>query len=427
MLTITDVYAREILDSRGNPTVEVEVELDSGVTGMAAVPSGASTGTHEAVEIRDGDANRYLGRGVLRAVGNVNEIIRPELLGFDADDQIAIDDLLITLDGTENKSHLGANATLAVSLACAKAAADALEIPLYRHIGGVTARVLPVPLMNVMNGGMHADNDVDFQEFMIVPAGAHSFHEALRMGTEILHGLADVLKSKGHSTCVGDEGGFAPRLGSNEEALELLVQAIEKAGYEPGEQVFLALDPAATEFAKDGKYALVGEGVTYTPDEMVDYFARLVDKYPIVSIEDGLAEDDWDAWIAMMERLGERIQIVGDDLFVTNPDRLERGIEDGAANSILIKFNQIGTLTETLETIEIAHRNGFTSVISHRSGETEDTTIADLAVAVNSGQIKTGSITRTDRVAKYNQLLRIEEELGETALYPGKSAFSIED
>ncbi len=425
MLTITDINAREILDSRGNPTIEVDVELESGVVGRASVPSGASTGTHEAVELRDGDENRFCGRGVLKAVGNVNDVIAPELIGLDADEQAAIDELLITLDGTENKSNLGANATLAVSLACAKAAAEVLEIPLYRHIGGLGARVMPVPLMNVVNGGRHADNAIDFQEFMIVPAGTDTYGEALRMGVEVFHALKDVLKSEGQSTSVGDEGGFAPSLKSNEEALEHIIRAIDKAGYGPGRDVFLALDPAASEFTKDGKYVFAAEGVTKTSAEMVDYYARLVDSYPIVSIEDGLAEDDWDGWRALMERLGDKIQIVGDDLFVTNADRLERGIEEDAANSILIKLNQIGTLTETIETIEIAHRNGMTSVISHRSGETEDTTIADLAVAVNAGQIKTGSASRTDRTAKYNRLLRIEEELGDVALFPGRAAFAI--
>ena len=425
MLTITDINAREILDSRGNPTIEVDVELESGVVGRASVPSGASTGTHEAVELRDGDDNRFHGQGVLKAVRNVNEVIAPELIGLDADEQASIDELLITLDGTENKGNLGANATLSVSLSCAKAAAEALEIPLYRHIGGLGARVMPVPLMNVINGGRHADNAIDFQEFMIVPTGGDTFGEALRIGVEVFQALKDVLKSEGESTCVGDEGGFAPSLDSNEEALEHIVRAIEKAGYGPGRDVFLALDPAASEFTKSGKYVLSTEGVTKSSDEMVDYYARLVDSYPIVSIEDGLAEDDWDGWRALTERLGEEIQIVGDDLFVTNADRLERGIAEDAANSILIKYNQIGTLTETIETIEIAHRSGMTTVISHRSGETEDTTIADLAVAVNAGQIKTGSASRTDRTAKYNRLLRIEEELGDVALFPGKAAFAL--
>ncbi len=426
MLTITDITAREILDSRGNPTVEVDVELGSGVVARASVPSGASTGTHEAVELRDGDERRYLGKGVQKAVANVNTVIGPEILGYEADEQVLIDEMLIALDGTENKGNLGANAILAVSLACAKAAAEVLEVPLYRYLGGVTARVLPVPLMNVVNGGRHADNDVDIQEFMIVPAGADCFCEAIRIGAEVFHSLDAVLTSKGMSTCVGDEGGFAPRVESNEDALALIVQAIEKAGYKPGGDVFLALDPAASEFFTEGKYVLSTEGKNKTSEEMIDYYEALVDKYPIVSIEDGLAEDDWDGWKAMNERLGHRIQIVGDDLFATNAERLLRGVEEGSANSILIKFNQIGTLTETLDTIEIAHRNCMTAVISHRSGETEDTTIADIAVAVNAGQIKTGSASRTDRVAKYNQLMRIEEELGEIALFPGKEAFGIE-
>jgi enolase len=427
MFTITDVHAREILDSRGNPTVEVDVELDGGAMGRASVPSGASTGTHEAVELRDGDEDRFLGKGVLKAVQNVNDIIAPELLGFDADEQVLIDEMLIALDGTEDKGNLGANAILAVSLACARAAAELLETPLYRYLGGVDARVLPVPLMNVLNGGRHADNNVDIQEFMIVPAGAGCYCEALRIGTEVFHSLHAVLKAKGYSTSVGDEGGFAPRLESNEEALEMIVQAIEKAGHKPGEEVFLALDPAASEFFSGGSYNLTADGTTKSAEEMIDYYERLVDTYPIVSIEDGLAEDDWDGWRALMERLGDRIQIVGDDLFVTSAERLARGIEESAANSILIKYNQIGTLTETLDTIEIAHRNAMTTVISHRSGETEDTTIADIAVATNAGQIKTGSASRTDRLAKYNQLLRIEEQLGATALFPGKEAFGIGD
>jgi len=425
MTTITDVLAREILDSRGNPTVEVDVVLDSGVLGRAAVPSGASTGTHEAVELRDGDESRYHGRGVLKAVESVNEVIGPEIIGFEADDQVLIDEFLVALDGTENKANLGANAVLAVSLACAKAAADALEIPLYRHIGGTAARVLPVPLMNVLNGGVHADNNVDIQEFMIVPAGAQSFVESVRIGSEVFHSLKAVLKSMKLSVSVGDEGGFAPNVGSNEEALGIIVQAIDQAGYAPGQDVFLALDAAATEFFKGGKYELAAEGVTRTSAEMIGYYEELIDKYPIVSIEDGLAEDDWDGWGNMTERLGYKIQIVGDDLFVTNPDRLSRGVDEAAANSILIKLNQIGTLTETLETIDLAHRSGMTTVISHRSGETEDTTIAHVAVAVNSGQIKAGSVSRTDRLAKYNELIRIEEELGETAVFTGKAEFGI--
>jgi enolase len=427
MLTITDVFAREILDSRGNPTIEVDVLLDSGILGRAAIPSGASTGSHEAVELRDGDDARYLGKGVLRAVNNVNEIIAPELLGFDADDQVAIDEFLIALDGTDNKATLGANAILGVSLACARAAADALELPLYKYIGGVGARVLPVPLMNVLNGGKHADNNVDIQEFMIVPSGAECFTEAMRMGAEVFHSLKKVLKSRGLTVSVGDEGGFAPNLESNEEAIGVIVQAIDKAGYVPGQDVFLALDAAASEFFEDGKYVLGAESASKTSEGMIDYYEGLVDKYPIVSIEDGHAEDDWAGWQQMTERLGHRIQIVGDDIFVTNPDRLSRGIEEASANSILVKLNQIGTLTETLETIEMAHRSGMTTVISHRSGETEDTTIAHVAVATNAGQIKSGSASRTDRLCKYNELIRIEEELGETALFGGTSEFGIEE
>ena len=427
MLTITDVFAREILDSRGNPTIEVDVLLDSGILGRAAIPSGASTGTHEAVELRDGDESRYLGKGVLRAVQNVNEVIAPELLGFEADEQTVIDEFLIALDGTENKATLGANAILGVSLACARAAADALETPLYKYVGGVGARVLPVPLMNVINGGKHADNNVDIQEFMIVPAGADCFVESVRMGAEVFHSLKSVLKSRGLTVSVGDEGGFAPNLESNEEAIGVIVQAIDKAGYVPGQDVFLALDAAASEFHKDGKYVLGADGLSRTAEEMVDYYESLVDKYPIVSIEDGHAEDDWTGWQKMTERLGHRIQIVGDDIFVTNPERLARGIDEASANSILIKLNQIGTLTETLETIEMAHRSGMTTVISHRSGETEDTTIAHVAVATNAGQIKSGSASRTDRLCKYNELIRIEEELGETALFGGVGEFGIED
>ena len=423
MTTITDVFAREILDSRGNPTVEVDVLLDSGILGRAAVPSGASTGTHEAVELRDGDKNRYLGKGVLKAVQNVNEIIAPEIVGFEADEQVAIDEMLLALDGTDNKATLGANAMLGVSMACARAAADVLEIPLYRHIGGISACLLPVPMMNVLNGGKHADNNVDIQEFMIVPAGAENFAEALRAGAEVFHALKSVLKKKGLSVSVGDEGGFAPNLGSNEEAIEVIVEAIGNAGYAPGDDVFIALDAAASEFMKDGKYVLTAEGATKSSDEMIEFYERLVDKHPIISIEDGLGEDDWEGWAKMTERLGDKIQIVGDDIFVTNPERLSRGIEEGSANSILIKLNQIGTITETLDTVEIAHRNGFTSIISHRSGETEDTMIADFAVAVNAGQIKTGSASRTDRLCKYNQLLRIEEELGDTAQFPGKAVY----
>ncbi|MBM3308605.1 MAG: phosphopyruvate hydratase, partial [Candidatus Eisenbacteria bacterium] len=410
MVTIADVFAREILDSRGNPTVEVDVTLESGVVGRAAVPSGASTGTHEAVELRDGDEKRYGGKGVQKAVANVNETIAPEIIGLEADEQPDIDGILLELDGTENKASLGANAILGVSLACARAAAVALDIPLYRHIGGVNARTLPVPLMNVLNGGKHADNNLDIQEFMIVPAGAPSFTEAIRMGAEVFHALRSVLKSQGLSVAVGDEGGFAPNLGSNEEALGAVVRAIDKAGYEPGKDVFLALDPAASEFYKDGRYVFAAEKKSRTSEEMVEYYAELVERYPIVSIEDGLAEDDWRGWVRLTEQLGGDIQIVGDDIFVTNPDRLARGIEEGAANSILIKLNQIGTLTETLDTVAMAHRSGLTTVISHRSGETEDSIIADVAVAVNAGQIKSGSASRTDRLCKYNQLIRIEEE-----------------
>ncbi len=424
MTTIVDVFGREILDSRGNPTIEVDVWLESGIFGRAAVPSGASTGSHEAVELRDGDSDRFLGKGVLKAIRSVNEIIAPELVGFDADQQVAIDDMLLALDNTENKATLGANAILGVSIACAKAAAQALDLPLYRYIGGVSACLLPVPMMNVLNGGKHADNNVDIQEFMIVPAGADCFAEALRTGTEVFHALKAVLKEKGLSVSVGDEGGFAPNLGSNEEAIESIMAAIDKAGYGAGDEVFIALDAAASEFMEDGKY--VFEGKPKTSGEMVDYYAGLVEKYPIVSIEDGHGEDDWEGWAAMTERLGSEIQIVGDDLFVTNPERLGRGIDEGCANSILIKLNQIGTITETLDTIEIAHRNGYTSVISHRSGETEDTTIADFAVATNAGQIKTGSASRTDRLCKYNQLIRIEEELGDAAQFPGGSVFGLE-
>ncbi len=426
MLTITTLQAREILDSRGNPTLEVDVRLASGALGRAAVPSGASTGEHEAVELRDGDKGRYQGKGVQKAVRNVLETIAPRVLGMDAFDQIRLDRVLIELDGTPNKGKLGANALLGVSLAAAKAAAAALELPLYRHLGGVHARTLPVPLMNVLNGGKHADNNVDLQEFMLVPLGAPSFREALRWGAEVFHTLAGVLKQRGLSTAVGDEGGFAPSLQSNEEALKVLVEAIEKAGYRPGAQVALALDPAASEFFKGGAYVLAGEGGRkLDAAQMVEYYAGLCDRYPIVSIEDGLAEDDWEGWAALTKRLGRRIQLVGDDLFVTNVTRLARGIHEGIANSILIKVNQIGTLTETLGAIELAHRAGYTAVISHRSGETEDVTIADLAVATNAGQIKTGSLSRTDRVAKYNQLLRIEQELAESAHYPGRSAFRI--
>ncbi len=424
MTLIADLQAREILDSRGNPTLEVECILDSGGFGRALIPSGASTGEHEAVELRDGDKSRYMGKGVTQAVTNVEETIAPELLDMEALDQVLIDQLLIELDGTANKGNLGANAILGTSLAIARAAADALGLPLYRYLGGVDARILPTPMMNVMNGGAHADNNLDIQEFMIVPAGAPSFREALRMGAEVFHTLKGVLKKRGLSTAVGDEGGFAPNLGANEEALEMIVEAIEKAGYIPGADVFFALDPAASEFFRDGRYHLAAEK---KPERdaagMVDYWEKLIEKYPIVSIEDGLAEDDWAGWKLMTDRLGEKIQIVGDDIFVTNVDRLRKGIEEGCANSILIKLNQIGTLTETLEAIRLARRHGYTAVISHRSGETEDSTIADLAVATGVGQIKTGSLCRTDRVAKYNQLLRIEDHLGEAALFAGPEAF----
>ena len=423
---ITDVYAREILDSRGNPTVEVEVVTESGSMGRAAVPSGASTGQFEAVELRDGDKARYMGRGVLKAVENVNEIIAPALIGmFDVREQAAIDKELIDLDGTENKARLGANATLAVSMAVAKAADDLSGLELYQYFGGVNAKTLPVPMMNILNGGKHADNNVDLQEFMIMPVGAHSFAEALRMCTEIFHNLKSVLKTKGYNTAVGDEGGFAPNLSSNEEALKLIMEAINATGYKPGEQIMIAMDPASTEFYNEEtkKYELTGEGRTLTSEEMIEYYAMLCDKYPIISIEDGLAEEDWDGFVKFREKLGNKVQIVGDDLFVTNTKRLEKGIDLKAANSILIKVNQIGTITETLDAIEMAKRAGYTAVVSHRSGETEDTTIADLVVGTNAGQIKTGAPSRTDRVAKYNQLLRIEESLDDVAVYLGKSAF----
>jgi len=424
MSEIVDVYAREILDSRGNPTLEVEVFLESGGFGRAAVPSGASTGEREAMELRDGDKSRYLGKGVLKAVDNVNSIIAEEVIGMEAEDQVGIDMKMIELDGTEFKTNLGANAILGVSLAVAKAAADEAGQPLYKYIGGANARELPLPMMNIINGGAHADNNVDIQEFMIMPAGASCFKEALRMGAEIFHALKGVLKSKGYNTAVGDEGGFAPNLKSNEEALEVIMEAIVKAGYKPGEDVLLALDVASSELFKDGKYTLENEThKVKSPVEMVDFYENLVNKYPIISIEDGMAENDWDGWKLLTDRLGKRIQIVGDDLFVTNPKILKEGIQKGIANSILIKLNQIGTLTETLEAIEMAKRAGYTTVISHRSGETEDTTLADLAVAVNSGQIKTGSLCRTDRVAKYNQLLRIEDELDTTSLFKGHDVF----
>ncbi|GAW29810.1 MULTISPECIES: phosphopyruvate hydratase [unclassified Carboxydocella] len=420
---IENIYAREILDSRGNPTVEVDVYLEDGTLGRAAVPSGASTGAFEAVELRDGDKGRYLGKGVQKAVDNVNSIIAPQLIGMDATFQTEIDKVLLELDGTPNKGKLGANAILGVSLAVAKAAAKSLGLPLYQYIGGTNAKELPVPMMNILNGGKHADNNVDIQEFMIMPVGADSFAEALRMGAEVFHNLKTVLKGKGMNTAVGDEGGFAPNLSSNEEALQVIMEAIEKAGYKPGEDIALALDVASTELYKDGKYVLAGEGVSYTAEEMVAYYEKLVSRYPIVSIEDGMSEEDWEGWALLTTRLGKKIQLVGDDLFVTNTERLSKGIERGVANSILIKVNQIGTLTETLDAIEMAKRAGYTNVISHRSGETEDSTIADIAVAVNAGQIKTGAPSRTDRVAKYNQLLRIEEELGNLAIYRGKKTF----
>ena len=423
MTFIEEIVGREILDSRGNPTVEVEVLLASGDFGRAAVPSGASTGVHEAVELRDGDSGRYGGKGVLKAVDNVNDIIAEELWAFDALDQVALDEYLIELDGTPNKGRLGANAILGVSLAAAKAAAAATGLPLYRYIGGVSAQTLPVPMMNILNGGKHATDGPDLQEFMAMPVGASSFDEALRWGTETYHALKKVLKSRGYNTGVGDEGGFAPALKSNEEAVELIVEAVQQAGYEPGRDIFVALDPAASEVYEDGMYVLKKEGRTLTGEQMVDYYEGWVDKYPIISIEDGLHEDDWDTWVLMQERLGDRIQIVGDDLLVTNVERLAQGIERKAANSILIKLNQIGTLTETLAAIEMAKRARWTAVVSHRSGETEDTTIADLVVATNAGQIKTGAPCRSDRVAKFNQLLRIEEELGSMAVYAGTSAF----
>ena len=425
MSVIELVYAREVLDSRGNPTVEVEVALESGAVGRAIVPSGASTGAFEAVELRDGDKGRYIGKGVEKAVANVNEIIAPELEGMDAFDQPAIDALMIELDGTHNKGKLGANAILGVSMAVARAAAEELGLPLFQYIGGVNAKQLPVPMMNILNGGEHADNSVDVQEFMILPVGAKSFREGLRMGAEVFHALKKVLGEKGLACGVGDEGGFAPNLGSNREALELIVEAISKAGYEPGKDVMLGLDVAATEmYDKETKlYDLKHEGKKLTAEQMVDLYEEWVNNFPIVTIEDGLDEEDWDGWKVLTDRLGKKVQLVGDDLFVTNTERLERGIEAGVANSILIKVNQIGTITETLDAIEMAKRAGYTAVISHRSGETEDTTIADLAVAVNAGQIKTGAPSRTDRVAKYNQLLRIEEMVGEQARYCGMKSF----
>ncbi|MGF7231198.1 phosphopyruvate hydratase [Arachidicoccus sp.] len=418
MSFIADIHARQILDSRGNPTVEVDVLTDNGIMGRAAVPSGASTGIHEAVELRDGDKKVYLGKGVLKAVANVNDIIAEQLLGWSVSDQVGIDKKLIEIDGTENKAKLGANAILAVSLAVAKAAAQEANLPLYRYVGGVNANVLPVPMMNILNGGVHADNKIDYQEYMIIPHGAGSFSEALRWGTEIFHELKSVLKKKGYSTNVGDEGGFAPDIQSNEEAIETVLEAIKAAGYAPGTQVSIALDAASSEMYKDGKYKFYkSTGKELTADEMVAYWVEWVNKYPIVSIEDGMAEEDWGGWKKLTDALGDKIQLVGDDLFVTNSKILKRGIDNGITNSILIKVNQIGTLTETIQAVQMAQHAGFTTVMSHRSGETEDTTIADLAVALNCGQIKTGSLSRTDRIAKYNQLLRIEEQLGEDGVF----------
>jgi enolase len=428
MAIIEDIVARQILDSRGNPTVEVDVILENGVYGRAAVPSGASTGEHEAVELRDNDNDFYLGKGVLKAVDNVNDIIADELLGFDVFDQVKLDNFLIELDGTHNKSNLGANAILGVSMAAARAAANALGVPLYRYLGGVNAKILPLPMMNIINGGSHADSNVDLQEFMIMPAGADTFSDAVRMGAEIFHNLKKVLKSKGYNTAVGDEGGFAPNLKSNEEAIEVILEAIEKSGLTPGEDVLIALDPASSEFynKETGLYEFKkSDGSKRTSAQMVEFWKEWCDKYPIISIEDGMAEDDWDGWALLTETIGDRVQLVGDDLFVTNTERLARGIELGVANSILIKVNQIGTLTETLDAIEMAHKNGYTAVISHRSGETEDTTIADIAVATNAGQIKTGSLSRTDRIAKYNQLLRIEENLDDSAVFIGRDVFGV--
>lgn len=423
MSTIVDVFAREVLDSRGNPTVEVEVILEDGTMGIAIVPSGASTGAYEAVELRDGDSSRYGGKGVLQAVKNVNEIIAPEIIGMEAVRQIDIDTLMIDLDGTPNKGKLGANAILGVSLATARAAAAYLDMPLYQYIGGVNAKEIPVPMMNILNGGKHADNNVDIQEFMVVPCGAPSFAEGLRMGVEVYHALKKVLAAQGLATSVGDEGGFAPNLPSNEAALDVIMEAIEKAGYEAGKDIYLAVDVAATELLKDGKYHLASNNMILSSDEMVDFYADLANKYPLISIEDGLGEDDWEGWKTLTDRLGSTVQLIGDDLFVTNTERLARGIEAGVCNSILIKLNQIGTLTETLDTIEMAKRKGYTCVISHRSGETEDSTMADIAVAVNAGQIKTGAPARTDRIAKYNRLLRIEEELDVFAIYGGRGVF----
>jgi len=423
MSSIVDVVAREILDSRGNPTVEADVLLESGVMGRAAVPSGASTGSREAIELRDGDASRYLGKGVMQAVENVNTEISEAIIGLDAQEQAFIDQTMIDLDGTENKSRLGANAILAVSMAVAKAAAEESGLPLYRYFGGMGPMQMPVPMMNIINGGEHANNSLDIQEFMVMPVGAANFREALRCGAEIFHALKKLLDKKGHSTAVGDEGGFAPNLGSHAEALQIIMQAIETAGYVPGQDVLLALDCAASEFYKDGKYHLSGEGLQLTSAQFVDYLANLADQFPIVSIEDGMSEADWDGWKLLTDRLGKTVQIVGDDIFVTNTKIFKEGIKKGICNSILVKINQIGTLSETFAAVEMAKRAGYTAVISHRSGETEDSTIADIAVGLNAGQIKTGSLSRSDRIAKYNQLIRIEEDLGDTASYPGRETF----
>ena len=422
---IEDVIAREVLDSRGNPTVEVEIHLEDGSMGRAIVPSGASTGVHEALELRDGDKTRYLGKGTLKAVENVNTEIADAIVGYNVFDQVGLDKLLIELDGTYNKGRLGANAILGVSLAAADAAANSLGLPLFQYLGGVNAKLLPTPMMNILNGGSHADNTVDFQEFMVMPVGASSFTEAVRMGAEVFHSLKAVLKEKGLNTAVGDEGGFAPNLSSNEEAIQVILEAVKKAGYEPDKDIKLALDVAASEFYDETsrKYKLTGEGKEKTADEMIEYYENLIAKYPVISIEDGLAEDDWAGWAKLTQKLGKKVQLVGDDLFVTNTDRLKKGIEQSVANSILIKVNQIGTVTETLDAIEMAKKAGYTAIVSHRSGESEDITIADLAVAVNAGQIKTGSLSRTDRIAKYNQLLRIDELLGDTAIYAGTDAF----
>ena len=426
MTTIVDIHAREIIDSRGNPTVEVDVVLDCGVTGRAAVPSGASTGVLEALELRDGDKNRYLGKGVLKAIENVNDMIMPKIVGMDARNQVGIDQTMIEMDGSENKANLGANAILGVSLAVAKAAAKALEMPLYRYIGGVNAKVMPVPMMNIINGGAHADNNVDMQEFMIMPVGAENFPEAIRMGAEVFHSLKSVLKDKGYNTSVGDEGGFAPNLKSNEEALELILQSIEKAKYQPGKDVFIALDVAASElYSEEEKVYILGaeKKPKKSANDIIKFYSKLIDKYPIISIEDGMAEGDWEGWKMLTDAVGKKVQLVGDDLFVTNTKILQRGINEGVCNSILIKVNQIGSLTETLDAIEMAKKAGYTAVVSHRSGETEDTTIAHIVVATNAGQIKTGSMSRTDRICKYNELLRIDEELANTALYKGLEVF----